>query len=36
MKNDTWKATAVAALGDAWSIQIVVKTGCEIMINATV
>ena len=25
MKNDTWTATAVATMGDAWLIQIVVK-----------
>ena len=36
MKNDTWKAAAVAAMGDAWSIQIVVKTDYEIMISTTV
>lgn len=35
MKNDTWKATAVATLGDAWSIQIAVKTDGEIMIYVT-
>ena len=35
MKNDTWKASIVATVGDAWLIQIVVKTDCEIMIGAT-
>ena len=26
MKNDTWTATAMATIGDAWSIQIAVKS----------
>jgi len=33
MKNDTWKATAVATVGDAWKIQIAVKDLDEIMIS---
>ena len=36
MKNDTWKAAVVATVGDAWLLQIVVKTDYEIMISATI
>lgn len=36
MKNDTWKAAAVATMGDAWLIQIAVNLGYEKMISSTV